>query len=484
MSNSKPLWAHQIKNINRAFTPDTSELFIADDMGTGKTRSIIEILRRLFANQGRIMNTLIVCPLAVKRQWKAAILEYSKLRPIDIVVLDNSQKRRCKEFYDAVQVDGVLMRNKIVIVNPATFEMKDLLGLLKTWEVEVLVIDEAHEFKAHNGTRARAVLPIADRAKYRILSTGSPIANTESDIWMQYRILDGGKTFGTNFHIFKKKYYVDENASWAHKQNHFPKYVCSEEGKEEIRALMYKKAVRTRKDECLDLPPLVRQELEVFMSPEQTKAYNEMKEDFLTWMKDKHEQPRAIVANLAITKAMKMQQIISGFAFDEKGEPVRFKNVPRLATLKEQLEQLIAAKKKVIVWAAFIENYRMIADIFDELGVKYGRIVGGMSGAEKHENVRLFNEDPEMLGMIANQGAGGTGIDGLTLAGYSIYYSKDASLLKDSQSEARNYRKGSEQHECVTRIDLVCYGTLDESVNDALANKKSLAQYILDEEVL
>ena len=479
----KPLWKHQIERIERSCQPGVTDLALFDEMGTGKTRSLIEILRRRYAAAGRIMNTLIVCPKSTKRQWKNQILEYSKLKPIDILVLEKSEKRRCKDFYDLINVDGQLLRNKIVIVNPASFEMDELLKLIKMWGVEIFVIDEAHEFKAHNGKRSRAAVPIADAAKYRYIMTGTPIANTESDIFMQYRLLDGGKTFGTNFFVFRKKYYADANAAWAHRQNHFPKYECTQAGRDEIRNLMYTKAMRALKKDCLDLPPFVREEREVTLSPEQARAYKEMKEEFLTWIKDQHDQPRTVVANLAITKVMKMQQIISGFAFDENRNPVRFKNVPRLDELKELLTQL-TVDNKVIVWANFIENYRMIAEVCDELKIGHIKIVGGMTDAERAEQLHAFQTDPTVKVVIANQQAGGTGLDGLQGASYAIYYSKDASLLKDSQSEARNYRGGSERHEKITRIDLVAYDTLDEAINDALANKKDLADYILDKEIL
>lgn len=482
MTSSKPLWAHQISAITRALQPDTPNLAILHEAGTGKTRSLIEIIRRKYAAEGRLMNTLIICPLIVKRQWQEQILQYSKIKKIDIVVLDKSEKRRCKDFLTAVGVGGILMRPKIVIINPATLEMSELVGMIKQWQVEILIVDESHEFKSYKSKRAKALIPIADKARHRYIATGTPIANTESDIFMQYRILDGGATFGTNFHVFHRKYYADRNASWSSKPNHFPKYECSDAGREEISSLMYTKAVRALKKDCLDLPPYVRQTLEVEMSPDQQRAYTQMKEEYITWIKDMKNEPRAVVAQLAITKAMKLQQIVSGFAFDEQGNAIRFKSVPRLEVLKEQLKTL-TPHHKIIVWANFVENYKMIGEVCDELGIRYAKIVGGMSEFEKNDNRVAFNTETDVRVMVANQGAGGTGVD-LIPASYAIYYSKDHSMLKDEQSEARNYRGGSHIHESVTRIDLVCYGTIDEAINEALASKKNLAEYILDREIL
>jgi SNF2 family DNA or RNA helicase len=61
----------------------------------------------------------------------------------------------------------------------------------------------------------------------------------------------------------------------------------------------------------------------------------------------------------------------------------------------------------------------------------------------------------------------------------AIYYSRDFSLEKDIQSEARNYRGGSEIHEKVTRYDLVSRGTIDMDVLKALRGKRDVLEYLL-----
>jgi SNF2 family DNA or RNA helicase len=60
-----------------------------------------------------------------------------------------------------------------------------------------------------------------------------------------------------------------------------------------------------------------------------------------------------------------------------------------------------------------------------------------------------------------------------------IYYSKGYNLEHDQQSEARCWRGGSEIHSKITRIDLVCKGTIDEVINEALLKKQNLADMIL-----
>lgn len=98
---------------------------------------------------------------------------------------------------------------------------------------------------------------------------------------------------------------------------------------------------------------------------------------------------------------------------------------------------------------------------------------------DKSMHITKFKEDPNTRFMIAHPGSGGVGVN-LYEASYSIYYSKNFNLEYDLQSEARNYRKGSEMHEKITRIDLVCPGTIDERITEALEGKYNMAEYLLN----
>ena len=96
---------------------------------------------------------------------------------------------------------------------------------------------------------------------------------------------------------------------------------------------------------------------------------------------------------------------------------------------------------------------------------------------EKVANIDRFQNDPNCVVMIANQGAGGTGVN-LTAANYDIYYSKDFSLEKDIQSNARTDRGGQKRK--TTRIDIVSPGTIDLEINDALRAKRKMVKNLLD----
>lgn len=444
-------------------------------MGTGKSRTMIEILRRKFAKEGRVRKTVILAPKIVGPKWKQEFAMYSKIKQSDIVVLLGSQKKRIADFIKHAQED--LKGEKIFVTNYESMTMEDLYGLLFAWGVEILVCDESQRLKNHQSKRAKAVVAIADRTAHNYLLTGSPILNSAMDLFMQFRVLDRGETLGKNFFGFRAKYFHDANAKWAGKQSYFPKWEERSDTYDLLQEKIKAKALRVLKKDCLDLPPLLKQVIDVELSPEQAKAYREMYNDYITFLEDSKGQPRAVVAQMAVTKALRLQQIVSGFVNDEHGNPIRFKNVPRLDALEEMLEDLVVdGKQKVIVWATFKENYKMIAEVCDKLKIKYEFIVGDTK--DKQAAMKSFRTDPSIGVCIANQGAGGVGID-LIEAPYMIYYSKGMKLEDDLQSEARNYRGGSEMHDSVTRYDLRAPNTIDALINERLAQKLAIGECIL-----
>jgi SNF2 family DNA or RNA helicase len=171
-------------------------------------------------------------------------------------------------------------------------------------------------------------------------------------------------------------------------------------------------------------------------------------------------------------------QIVTGYSKTEEGDVYKIKENPRLLALSELLEEL-SPNHKIIVWSVFHENYDDIAKVCKNLKIIYAELHGRIAGKEREEAIKSFNESSDCRVLIANQQAGGIGIN-LIASDVSIFYSKNFSLEQDLQAEGRNYRGGSEIHQKVTRIDIVAENTIDSLIADALASKQSIANSILD----
>lgn len=443
------------------------------DMGTGKTGALVNILRRRYTEKGRIMKTLILSPLVTLFNWKDEFEKHSYIPPNMIHVMYGTTARKEKTFNRMVDFE----ENQILLMNYEGTISPKIMELLLEWGVEILVLDESHYCKNHSSKRSKNIYKIREGAEFCYIMSGTPMTNDIPDLFMQYKILDMGETFGDNFYVFQRKYMMDMNASWSHQQNHFPKWVVRPDKMEEVNQLIYKKAIRVTKKETLkDLPPRIEQVYKVPMSPKQKKHYDEMERDFLTFVEE-GEKKGVAVAQLAVTKALRLQQIVTGFVLDDEGQVLEITDNPRLKAV-EELVTALQANHKVIIWCSFKHNYIQLGRLLDKLKVPHEFITGQMSLPEKQEAMDSFNKDPNTRVIVCNRKAGGIGVN-LVAADYSIVYSRNFSLEEELQSKDRNYRGGSQIHDRIVNINLVAENTVDERTVEALLAKKKVSDNIL-----
>ncbi len=448
------------------------------EMGTGKTKATIDIIRARYNERKAYLPTLILSPLVTLYNWKNEIKNWSNIEEALVHVIDCNGAKRIKLLTRAIEKNA----NCIIIINYEAVQTTAVFEILKNWNPMIVVADEMHLLKNHKSKRAKKVIEISDCATYRYGLTGTPILNNITDIFNQYRFLDKGETFGKNFWVFQNKYMYDANAAWSHQPNHFPDLKPRQEAFPELNEKMYKIATRVTKEEAMPfLPPLIKTRRVVKLGKEQAKHYKQMKDEFITYvagLKDSGE-PEAVVAQLAMTKALRLQQICSGFLSTEDGNVITLTDNPRLKETKILLEEIVSAGHKVILWCSFKHDYKQLQNMCDELGYEYRMIIGGMKLEDKQESIDEFTGNAKIPVIIANRKAGGIGIN-LVAASYSIVYSRNFSLGDELQSEARNHRGGSQQHEKIIKIDMVAKDTIDEAVLEALSNKDKLSKRIID----
>lgn len=456
--NKVPLWNHQKTAIKRAKGKDYFALFF--DVGAGKTRTIIEILKDKYEEHG-FLNTLVLCPLIVVENFKRELQKFG-LPDWQITTLLGNCNKRAETVKKLGK--GIIVTNFEGLFNPP------LVKALKNWQPDILVIDELHKIKNPVAARTKLSIEFADNCQFRYGLSGTPILNTQLDLFSQVRLLDGGEHFGKNFFVFRTKYFMDVNAARKGTHSYFPKWQPRPGIDRELRRIIQPFSMSVKKVDCLDLPPLVKKQVYVDLGPEQKRLYEQMKKEFITFLND-----NVVTAELAVTKALRLQQIVSGFIKTEEGVEIELKDVPRISAVCQILED-ITPHHKIIIWASYKKNYEMLEKACNMMKVKYSMLHGETN--DKQNQIDKFQLDAATRVMIANPGAGGIGIN-LTAASYSLYYSKSFSLEHDIQSEARNYRGGSEVHESVTRIDLIAKDTIDEIVDSILVEKKKIGDNVL-----
>jgi SNF2 family DNA or RNA helicase len=194
-----------------------------------------------------------------------------------------------------------------------------------------------------------------------------------------------------------------------------------------------------------------------------------MKDDCLALL----ENGELVTSTLALTKIVKLHQILTGFVTDDEGTEHPIDN-NRIAALM----QIAETTKPLVVFCAYKFN---VSQIKEELQKKFpdSKIVeytGNITDSVRNEGVRQF-QDGEADFFLATSAAA----KGLTLhrASTMVYYSNNYSLETRLQSQDRIHRIGQDK-KC-TYIDLVVPNTVDEGILSRLKEKKELSGMVLDD---
>lgn len=467
-------YSHQLEAVDFFERRTNGNLFYG--MGAGKTGTAILIYRNWCRQEGRLLRALVLCPSVVIYNWQDEFGLFSKIEQSYILPLgkgtgkDKAEKVRSR-------TEGILIANYEALLS------NDLFEAIYNFNPEVIIFDEVHLVKNATAKRSKLVFELAKQAAYRLGLTGTPLTKNAMDIYGIFKAIDLGETFGTNQYVYQAKYMVDANAAWKNKSNYFPKLINNPKTFQELNDLIYKKSLRKQTHECIDLPDLIEVTHQLDLSREMKKAYDEIKRDFLTFIETSKAEgvSESVTANLAVTKALRLLQVASGYVQLDNGEIHQFKDVPKLDYAKELLEEIVVeGDNKCIVWCCFKANYHMIAKVCEELKIKYVFMTGEQSTSEKRESELAFNNDPEVKVIIANRSAGGVGVN-LKAASHSIIFSRNFSLLDEQQSMARNYRGGSKDlHDKIIKIDLVTKDSIELQVLEALRNKEDVSKKVID----
>lgn len=441
-----PLWNHQREAIERA----SNRFALFFDPGTGKTRTAIELCKKTTARK-----VTIFAPLNVCRNWVNEINTYSEHGNIYLVAGESKLKKLATLNNYKHDDSGIL------ICNTESLRSKDYLQLLQQSGVDLIIADESHQFKSPTSLQTKGLISLCDntRVKYVYLLTGTPAPQGEMDLWSTFYLLNITRD---SFYVWRKKHFADRNERRRGMRNYWPEYVITEKSRQHFQKLLAQCSMTARKSECLDLPPLLRTVIYAEMSPAQKRNYDTMKEYLFAI----DEQGEELNASNVLVRTMRMQQILAGCTQSDN---------PRLQALSSAIEKTNG--EQFIIWTIFKDTYNDISNMLNEMKIPHAALTGEIIAEARHENIERFQSGAYRC-LIANPKAGGVGVN-LTAASYSIHYTRSFSLVDDLQCEARNYRGGSERHESITRIDIVTPDTIDEEISKALAEKKTVQDFIM-----
>jgi SNF2 family DNA or RNA helicase len=288
-----------------------------------------------------------------------------------------------------------------------------------------------------------------------------------------------------DFYAFMGRYF---------RQNQFNRFMYEPHSwtESKIKNIIEQVSVSFKRQDCLDLPPMTYQVYTFEMSKEQEDDYIKLEKDMVISLDcvkcDKFNstqvegQPspcmicdKSLLLENILNLGAKLDQIVNGYMYGgvETKNIIAYKSNPKIDTLFEVMDG-IYFEDKIVIWCPYIPLLKSIEERLKKEKISYAR---GYESDDVFAAAEIFNNNPGIRVFLVSQRKGGTGLN-LTSANYEIFVANDFSLVLRDQAEARLHRPGQLKNVCV--IDIVCTGTADEAIYDALRYKKNMALRLLE----
>jgi SNF2 family DNA or RNA helicase len=442
------------------------------DMGTGKTKIILDEFQKECSKPGGLTDLLIIAPAGSYSNWVTEVGEHLDPRLRELVAIAKWKSGHAKSLKMVEELLTIKSLPRILIVNvealSVVMKAKETCIKFLTPGKATVVIDESTSIKSITARRTRFLNQfVSPMAKRRRILSGLPSPNSPLDLFAQFRFLDG-KVLGTSFNLFRSQYAILQRKPFG-PGGRMINVVVGYRNVDDLFNLIKPHSYRKTKEECLDLPPKVYMPPRVVdMTADQKRLYREIKEN----ASSRIEGEAHVTASLVITQMLRLHQVLCGHVVDEDG---KVHEVPtnRLDELVEVLDQ---HSGKAVIWANYNHSIRAIEKrLKEEYGNGSTAVFYGGNAGTRLEDERRWKTDPSCRFLVASQGAGSLGNTWVE-ADLVVYFSNDFSLEHRMQSEDRTHRSG--QTESVTYVDLMTPETIDEKIIAALRNKINLSSQI------
>lgn len=413
---------------------------IADGMGLGKTIQGIALIEQY----PQLRPVVIVCPAAVKGNWKNHVRKYLGEDP----KMMNSYKSK-------FNFAGINIISYSLCASQA-FESG-----LKLFQPKLIILDESHYIKNMKSKRTKCAFRWSQQADVCVLLTGTPM-NRCVELYSQIKCvnprmfakffhyqkhgrLTGVQTNVNKFDFFYATRYCKPELKYAYGTEKL--VFRGSENETELHAVLREHVmIRRTKEEVLKDLPLKTREKVIIDEWKQVKPM-----DFST-----DSAFMALILDTSQRKIPYIKKYIQEILIEE------LKNDDTL---------------KILCWGYYHSMIDAIHDSFQESKIQCVKMDGRTSQAEREDIIADFQRSPDVRVAVLGLGSMNSGI---TLTAATLSVVMELALTPDIhlQAEDRCHRIG--QSMPVTIRYLVCDGSTDDIVWRMLENKVKSTGLVID----
>ncbi|MFP4350479.1 MAG: DEAD/DEAH box helicase [Desulfococcaceae bacterium] len=412
---------------------------LADDMGLGKTIQTLALLGSIYPAETR--PSLVVMPKSLLFNWENEIQKFTPQLTCAV--------------YHGPDRDLKAARSKQLILTTYAM-MRNDIEAFKEIPFAYVVLDESQNIKNLQSQTSRAAMLL--QADHRLALSGTPVENNLGELYSLFRFLNPAM-FGS-VEDFTKFYAVP---------------IQKEDDKEALREL--KKKIypfilrRLKRDVLKDLPDKIEQTLYVDMSDEQTEFYEERRRFYYDMIQSQIAQSGFNKSRFFILQAMTELRQIASVPEAKTENAIRS---PKREILMEQIEEVVANRHKVLVFASFLHSLECIGEDLERLGIDYQVMTGATR--DRQELVNRFQKDPDCKAFLMTLKTGGYGIN-LTAADYIFIYDPWWNQASENQAVDRTHRIG--QDKTVFSYKLIARGSIEEKILELQKIKSKLFEDLI-----
>ncbi len=420
---------------------------LADEMGLGKTLQTLTWLSlERYNEKSRGLPSLIICPTSLVENWRREALKFVPWKKCLVI----SGPDRAPLFAQVPDHD-IVITSYALIRRDSEFYAR--------CRFSVIVLDEAQAIKNQRTQNALAVKELS--ADTRLVLTGTPIENGVSDLWSIMDFLMP-KYLGA-YDDFKCEY--EDRIELGGRDA----IAAQQRLREKLHPFLLR---RVKKDVAKDLPDKIRTVTYCTLTPEQRKAYEEVRAQV-------REKMKGLVKEKGFEKSkfemlallMKLRQICCDLRLLKD-----FKRPPENPSAKieaflDLLKEAIHGGHRILLFSQFTTMLKLIAQHLEDEGHTYCYLDG--STKDRIEQCAKFNQTPTIPVFLISLKAGGTGLN-LTGADTVIHFDPWWNPAAEEQATDRAHRIG--QKKTVQAIKLIAQDTIEEKVLELQRKKQTLIE--------
>lgn len=454
-STTSELLDHQAAAVSKLLPARVGALFM--DMGTGKSRTLIELAK---IRADKFDRLFWFTPVSLKDTVRQEVLKHTTLAESDLYVFD-----------DRTTTQTAPANRRIYVIGIETMGASDRAVLTYNslvTERSFVAVDESSYIKGHRSKRTQRITHMSARARYRAVLTGTPFSQGAIDLYSQMSFLSPKILGYRSFWSFARNHLEYEERRGPDGVRRRTGRIVRSHNEDYLAAKIAPYVYQVRKDECLTLPGKLYEMRYCTLTIEQRARYEQAKSEILFQLDHDDWSPIAIFRLFTA-----LQSIVCGYwkrTDPATGAQQRLEfHHNRLALLMRTVAE-IPAGEPVIIWAKL---HHAVREICETLAAQYGpeniaQFHGDIPENQRHAQLARWRSGARFL--VATQSAGGHGLT-LNEAAYVIFYADSFKYAERIQAEDRNHRIGQARRPVY--VTLHCLDSIDDRIAAALRRKGS-----------